>query len=116
VALTTWLVDKSALVHLAASEDAGAWADRIGRGLIRITTVTLLEVGFSARSGLDLRNAAQRPPLSLMPVETLTPAAERRALEVQIALADQGLHRAPFRGGSACSSSRGTGWLVLATP
>jgi predicted nucleic acid-binding protein len=95
VALTTWLVDKSALVRLATSEDAPAWADRIGRGLVRITTVTLLEVGFSARSGPDLRNAAQRPPLSLMPVETLTPAAERRALEVQMALADQGLHRAP---------------------
>jgi predicted nucleic acid-binding protein len=95
VALTTWLVDKSALVRVATSEDAPAWADRIGRGLVRITTVTLLEVGFSARSGPDLRSAAQRPPLSLMPVETLTPAAERRALEVQMALADQGLHRAP---------------------
>jgi len=30
-----------------------------------------------------------------MPVEFLTPAAERRAIEVQMALADQGSHRAP---------------------
>ena len=93
--MTAWLVDKSALVRLSASEDAELWADRIGRGLLRLTTVTLLEVGFSARSGPDLRAASQRPPLSLMPVEFLTPAAERRAIEVQMALADQGSHRAP---------------------
>jgi len=30
-----------------------------------------------------------------MPVEYLTPAAEQRAVDVQMALADQGLHRAP---------------------
>jgi hypothetical protein len=89
------LIDKSALVRLSASPDARNWADRIGRGLVRITTTTLLEVGFSARSGPDLRAAAQRPPLSLMPVEHLTPAAERRAVEVQMILADRGQHRAP---------------------
>jgi predicted nucleic acid-binding protein len=95
VAVTAWLVDKSALVRLSADAQAQLWADRIGRGLLRITTVTLLEVGFSARSGSDLRDASHRPPLSLMPVEFMTPAAERRALEVQQALADQGRHRAP---------------------
>jgi predicted nucleic acid-binding protein len=95
VALTAWLVDKSALVRLSASPDAQTWADRIGRGLLHITTVTLLEVGFSARSGPDLRASSQRPPLSLLPVECMTPAAERRAVEVQQALADRGLHRAP---------------------
>jgi predicted nucleic acid-binding protein len=95
VAVTAWLVDKSALVRLSASEDAELWADRIGRGLLRITTLTLLEVGFSARSGPDLRQASQRPPLSLMPVEFLTPAAERRAVEIQMLLADRGSHRAP---------------------
>jgi predicted nucleic acid-binding protein len=95
VAVTTWLVDKSALVRLSAGEDAELWADRIGRGLVRITTLTLLEIGFSARSGPQLREASQRPPLSLMPVEFLTPAAERRAVEIQLVLADQGRHRAP---------------------
>jgi predicted nucleic acid-binding protein len=93
--VTTWLIDKSALVRLAASPDAELWADRIGRGLVCITTVTLLEAGFSARSGPDLRAAARRPPLPLMPVESLTPAIERRAVEVQMALADQGRHRGP---------------------
>jgi hypothetical protein len=93
--VTTWLIDKSALARLATSPDATRWADRIGRGLIHITTVTLLEVGFSARSGPDLRDASGRPPLSLMPIEYLTPAMERRAIEVQMLLADRGQHRAP---------------------
>lgn len=91
----TWLVDKSALVRLSTSPDAEEWAGRIARGLVRITTVTLLEVGFSARSVQDLREAATQPPLSLMPVEYLTPAMEQRAVDVQLQLAVQGLHRAP---------------------
>jgi predicted nucleic acid-binding protein len=94
----TWLIDKSALVRLSASPDAAEWADRIGRGLVHITTVTLLEVGRSARSARsarDLRTASSRPPLSLMPVEYLTPAMEQRAVDVQLQLADRGLHRAP---------------------
>ena len=95
MALTAWLVDKSALVRLSTSPDAQTWADRIGRGLLHITTVTLLEVGFSARSGSDLRASSQRPPLSLLPVECMTPTAERRAVEVQLSLADRGMHRAP---------------------
>jgi predicted nucleic acid-binding protein len=90
-----WLIDKSALVRLSTSSDAELWAERIGRGLVSITTMTLLEVGFSARSGPELRAAAGRPPLSLMPVEHLTPAMERRTIEVQATLADQGTHRAP---------------------
>lgn len=95
MAVTAWLIDKSALARLSMSEDAELWADRVGRGLVRISTVTLLEVGFSARTGPELREASQRPPLNLMPVEFLTPAAEQRAVEVQMALADQGRHRAP---------------------
>ncbi len=91
----TWLIDKSALVRLGAAEDAAEWADRISRGLVHITTITLLEVGFSARSGRDLRQASAQPPLSLMPVEYLTPAIEQRAVDVQGQLADRGQHRAP---------------------
>ena len=95
MAVMSWLIDKSALVRLSGSDDAALWADRLGRGLVRTTTITLLEVGFSARSGRALRDAVGRPPLSSMPVEFISPAAERRALEVQAVLADQGLHRAP---------------------
>lgn len=93
--MTGWLIDKSALVRLAASPDAAEWAARIERGLVRITTVTRLEVGFSARSGPDLRAGLQRPPLAAMPVEYQTPAVEDRAVEVLVLLADRGQHRAP---------------------
>jgi predicted nucleic acid-binding protein len=95
VAVTDWLIDKSALVRLAGSPDAAQWAARIGRGLVRIATVTRLEVGYSARSGADLRAGFRRPPLSGMPVEYQTPAIEDRAVEVLALLADRGQHRAP---------------------
>jgi len=93
--MTTWLIDKSALVRLAASPDAADWAMRIERGLVRITTVTRLEAGYSVRSGQELRAGLRQPPLSSMPVEYLTPAIEDRALEVLTLLADRGQHRAP---------------------
>jgi hypothetical protein len=57
---------------------------------VRITSVTRPEIGFCARSGVALRDEAARPPLSLMPVEYLTPAIEERAMEVQALLAGQG--------------------------
>jgi predicted nucleic acid-binding protein len=95
MAVTTWLIDKSALVRLGASPDADQWASRMERGLVRVTTVTRLEIGFSARSGPDLRVGLRQPPLSAMPVEYLTPAIEDRAVEVQAVLADRGQHRAP---------------------
>lgn len=93
--MTPWLIDKSALVRLAGHPDRGLWADRVNRGLVRISTVTRLEVGFSARNGEQLRTDAERAPLALMPVEYLTPAIEDRAVEVQKLLADKGQHRAP---------------------
>jgi predicted nucleic acid-binding protein len=95
VAVTTWLIDKSALVRLSLSPDASEWAERIERGLIRITTVTRLEVGYSARSGPELRAGLRRPPLSAMPVEYQTPAIEDRAVEILALLGDRGQQRAP---------------------
>jgi predicted nucleic acid-binding protein len=93
--VTDWLIDTSALARLATTPDAATWADRISRGLVRICTVTRLEVGYSARSGPDLRSAVRRPPLMSMPLEYQTPAIENRAVEVQTLLADRGRHRAP---------------------
>jgi hypothetical protein len=92
--VTVWLVDKSALVRLASSPDALEWSNRIDRGLLRISTVTLLEVGYSARSGKELKAAHGSPPLAHMPVEYLTPAIEDRAVELQLELAEGGHHRA----------------------
>ena len=92
---TSWLIDKSALVRLGVSPDVEDWASRIGRGLVRVSTVTRLQVGFSARSGADARAAVHGPPLSRMPVEYLTPAIEDHAVDVQRRLAESGQHRAP---------------------
>src|ERR1700742_181774 len=93
--MTNWLIDKSALVRLAASPDSAEWAGRINRGLVRVTTVTRLEVGYAARSGTQLRAGLRQPPMTSMPVEYLTPAIEDRAVEVLTLLADRGQHRAP---------------------
>jgi predicted nucleic acid-binding protein len=90
-----WLIDKSALVRLGDCRDQERWADRFERGLVHVSTVTLLEAGFSARSAGDMSELLDRPPLSLMPVEYLTPAAEKRSLEVLRILAQRGQRRAP---------------------
>lgn len=90
-----WLIDKSALARLANSDDADLWLTRIQRGLIRITASTILEVGFSARSSADWHSLVQGTPLVLMPIESLTPHIEQRAIDVQGTLADRGEHRAP---------------------
>lgn len=90
-----WLIDKSALVRLATSSSIDAWANRIERGLVRIATVTLLEVGYSARDAEDLRRGLREPPVASMPVECATPTSEDRAVEVLTLLADRGHHRAP---------------------
>ncbi|CAN5779994.1 PIN domain nuclease [soil metagenome] len=93
--MTTWLIDKSALVRVAASADAATWATRIQRGLVRISTLTRLEIGFAARSASELRQSTVKPPLASMPIQYLTPTIEDRAVAVQLALADLGQHRAP---------------------
>jgi predicted nucleic acid-binding protein len=93
--VTGWLIDKSAIVRLGASPDAQTWSERIERGLVRITSLTRLEVGFSARSAGDRRQLLYDPPVGLMPVEYLTPPVEDRAIDVQGLLADRGHHRAP---------------------
>lgn len=95
MAVTEWLIDKSALVRLGVSPDAEEWADRIQRGLVRITNLTRLEIGYSARNDDDARSVFTTPPVSAMPVEYMTPAIEDRALQVQILLAGKGQHRAP---------------------
>lgn len=93
--MTSWLIDKSALVRLGASPQAPEWAARIERGLVAISSVTRLEVGYSARSASDLARSLELPPVASMPVEYLTPAMEDRAVQVQMLLAQRGQHRAP---------------------
>jgi len=90
-----WLIDKSAIARLHLDPNAEEWSRRIERGLVRICTVTRLEVGFSARSAQDHRSLLTDPPIASMPVEYLTPRIEDRALELQSVLAERGQHRAP---------------------
>ena len=93
--VTTWLIDKSAYVRLGDSPDLEVWTIRLSRGLVRVAGITCLEIGYSMRSAEQSRLEFSSPPLSLMPVEHLTPGIERRALEVQQLLGDRGQHRAP---------------------
>jgi predicted nucleic acid-binding protein len=93
--VTSWLIDKSAVAKLHLATDASEWANRIERGLVRISTVTRLEIGYSARSAADHRALLAEPPIASMPVEYLTPRIEDRAVELQSALAERGHHRAP---------------------
>src|SRR5699024_6737681 len=97
MAVTSWLIDKSAYVRLQSGQavDAEQWNTRIERGLVRVSTITRLEIGFSVRTGQDGRMIFEVPPLALMPIERLTPSMEDRAWEVQLLLADRGQHRAP---------------------
>lgn len=93
--MSGWLIDKSAFARLHLAVDAADWANRIERGLVRIGTLTRLEVGYSARSASDHRSLLTEPPLAAMPVEYLTPRIEDRAVELQSVLAERGQHRAP---------------------
>lgn len=93
--VAAWLIDKSAFVRLGASPDAEVWAERIQRGLVHVTTVTRLEIGYSARSLGDFRALIHGAPLSAMLVDHLTPSMEDRALAVLEMLAAQGDHRGP---------------------
>ena len=92
---TAWLLDKSAFVRLAESSDALSWLERVNAGHVYVSTLTLLELGFSARNGRDWQTALGLPPVANLLVEYLTPSMEDRAVEVQGLLADRGQHRAP---------------------
>jgi predicted nucleic acid-binding protein len=95
MAIEGWLVDKSALVRLPSSSQAKLWAQRISAGQVHLSTITRLEVGYSARSERELLTAFATPPLSAMPIEGLTPKIEELAWETLKQLAKRGQHRAP---------------------
>jgi predicted nucleic acid-binding protein len=93
VAVKSWLIDKSALVRIAASPDRDDWVDRTARGLLHLCTITRLEVAYSGRSAADITRQFAAPPLAHMLIDYCTPAIEERALEVQLLLAQKGQHR-----------------------
>ena len=90
------LADRQVSPHPSGRQPRAAeWATRIQRGRVPISTVTRLEIGYSARSAADRVRSLGTPPLAAMPVEYLIPAIEDRAVEVQRLLARRGQHRAP---------------------
>ncbi len=93
--MTAWLIDTSALVRLDTASDVAEWFSRIQRGLVRISIITRLELGYSARSAEDHERQSAAFPLNSMLTEYLSTHAQDRAVEVQLSLARAGLHRAP---------------------
>ncbi len=94
MALDTWLVDKSAYVRLGSSPVFDTWIERIERGLVRISIVTSLEIGYSFTSHSDSFVERSSGLLGLLIPDHITPAIENRAIEVQQKLLESGLHRA----------------------
>lgn len=89
----TWLVDKSVLARLDKPSVRQAVLPRFQAGQVGITTVTELEVGFSARSVRDYEIMRRSVLDHLLPIY-LTPRAEQRAREVQAVLIERAQHRA----------------------
>ncbi|MGL5810773.1 MAG: PIN domain nuclease [Nocardioides sp.] len=88
-----WLIDKSALWRLPYREVAEALQPRVTAGLVGISILTELKIGFSAQSTLDYRRTRRDYVERLIPI--MIPArAEARAREVQSRLVDRGQHRA----------------------
>jgi predicted nucleic acid-binding protein len=94
MALESWLIDKSAYVRLGSSPAFQIWLDRIDRGLVRISIVTALEIGYSFTSPESARRERGSGLLGALISDYVTPAIENRAKEVQLALLDRGQHRA----------------------
>lgn len=92
-----WMIDTSAFSRLVAEQaaDTELWSSRIQRGVVRLLFTTRLEIGIIAKNGRARSRMLSIPPISLMPMDYLTPNIEKRADEVQTLLADKGQHRGP---------------------
>jgi predicted nucleic acid-binding protein len=87
-----WLIDNSALARLDRREVVEVLSPRIRQGLLAVSIVTELEIGYSARSTADYRATRASIVDRLIPV-AMPPRAEGRAREVQAQLVDRGQHR-----------------------
>lgn len=87
-----WLVDNSALSRLNEAEVVGVLRPRIDHGLVGVSIVSELELGYSARSTAHYRATRRSVVDRLIPV-AIPPRAEGRAREVQAALVERGQHR-----------------------
>ncbi len=87
-----WLIDKSAIYRLQRPEVAETVHSQVAAGLVGVSIVTELEMGFSARSTADYRNTRRELVDHLLPV-AIPYRAEARAREVQAVLVERGQHR-----------------------
>lgn len=87
-----FLVDTSAVARIAQPAVGARLRPLMEAGLVAGCTITDLEAGVSARSGSEWRRT--RSARSVWPQARIDQEVLDRALEVQGALADQGLHRA----------------------
>lgn len=87
-----WLADKSALWRVDHDAVAEVLEPRIQRGLVGVSIVTELEVGFSARS-VDDHEQRQSAVMSRVLHVGMSARAESRAREVQVGLLRRGQHR-----------------------
>lgn len=86
---------RSALARMSTSPDAEKWSRLIELGQVRITTTTLLEIGHLARSEREWSDLVEDVPIIHMPLATLTPRTEARALEIQRIVLRGGRNQAP---------------------
>lgn len=90
--MPAYLADKSALVRLGLPE-AGWLATEILNGSVRRSSMTDLEVYFSAKSSKDLQDIMNEREMGFVLVDT-TQLDWERAIEVLTLLAHSGMHRA----------------------
>jgi len=93
MAVETWIIDSSALHKLGSSPDFELWLERIERGLVRIATVTLLEVGYSARSPHEFETIFDSPLMRNLIELPATRQSEALAREIQRQLVAVSQHR-----------------------
>lgn len=94
MAVETWLIDTSAYARLHQSPDQEAWLERIERGLVFLSTVTVLEIGYSFTTSAQATRQLDDGLLNYFVRDYMTPAIENRAQEVQLELLANGTHRA----------------------
>ncbi|MCF8549034.1 MAG: PIN domain-containing protein [Pontimonas sp.] len=95
MALEGWIVDTSAFHRLRASPDYPTWKNRISRGLVGVSSVTLLEVGFSARNSRDYTETRNSVFIDHLELLSITCDVEKAALGIQMKLAEVSMHRGP---------------------
>lgn len=93
MALTTWVIDKSAYVRLGLSPDFELWSERIERGLVRMSSISRLEIGYSFTSIKSAELEIHQGALGQIPIDAITPRVEERAQGIQFALLRAGTHR-----------------------